>query len=552
MKISALYARVSTTGQEKEQTINSQIAEIELRVKEDGNKIEEKFIFIDDGWTSELLARPALDSLRDAIKNKSFEVLYVYDLGRLSRNFLNQLILKKEITDAGINIISLHDINGESQESRLAQNVMGLFHDYERIKIAERFRRGKLYKAKNGTLFGWQAPYGYKYIKSNEKDKGYFEINEEEAKVVRLIFNLLVFEHLSLRKIVKKLYELKIKSPEGKEIWAMSNLSRLVKREDYTGTAHYNKSLAVYPIKSNSKIYRRIKNSSRQYKPKTEWIPISVPLILDKNTFLLAQEQVKKNQSLSPRNVKRSYLLRGLLFCNKCKSRYTGETTRTYKHYRSSLRIKMYPHKPECTCRSIHGEMIENLVWSEISNLLSNPKLIKEQYNKWLLLKQKRSNAYSLKLPDIEEKLNTLNKTEKRLIDGYAEGVIALDYLKSKLSDIKLDKSKLEQDKDHFSNEYDLKSMSKINPKNICKEFKLAIENMTFDKKEIILHTVLKEILIEQDKAIIRGCIPLHIQSKDDLRSNADKGRNTILPLIEFKIVKQIPRRIKQYKQIFL
>jgi hypothetical protein len=94
--------------------------------------------------------------------------------------------------------------------------------------------------------------------------------------------------------------------------------------------------------------------------------------------------------------------------------------------------------------------------------------------------------------------------------------------------------------------------MSKINPKNICKEFKLAIENMTFDKKEIILHTVLKEILIEQDKAIIRGCIPLHIQSKDDLRSNADKGRNTILPLIEFKIVKQIPRRIKQYKQIFL
>ena len=261
MKISALYARVSTSGQEKEKTIDSQIAEIELRAKEDGNKIDENLKFSDNGWSGELLARPALDSLRDAIKNKSFEVLYIYDLGRLSRNFLNQLILKKEFVEAGIQIISLHDINGESQESMLAQNVMGLFHDYERIKIAERFRRGKLYKAKSGVLFGWQAPYGYKYVKSDEKDKGCFEINEQEAKVVRLIFNLLALEHLSLRKIIKRLYELKIKSPEGKQIWAMSNLSRLVKREDYIGIAYYNKSLAIRPIKSNDQIYKKIKNT---------------------------------------------------------------------------------------------------------------------------------------------------------------------------------------------------------------------------------------------------------------------------------------------------
>jgi hypothetical protein len=96
----------------------------------------------------------------------------------------------------------------------------------------------------------------------------------------------------------------------------------------------------------------------------------------EKNIFLLAQEQLKKNQFLSPRNVKQKYLLRGLLFCNKCKSRFTGETSHNYKHYRSTLRIRVYPHKQECICKSVHGETIESLVWNEINQLLSNPKLI--------------------------------------------------------------------------------------------------------------------------------------------------------------------------------
>lgn len=176
MNIAALYARVSTAGQEKEQTIDSQIAEIVSKAKSDGAIIRDDLKFMDEGWSGELLARPALDELRDAVKNKAFQTLYIYDLGRLSRNFLNQLILKKELTEAGIQIISLHDINGENPESLLAQNVMGLFHDYERIKIAERFRRGKLYKAKSGILFGWLAPYGYKYIKGKDKCTGYFKV----------------------------------------------------------------------------------------------------------------------------------------------------------------------------------------------------------------------------------------------------------------------------------------------------------------------------------------------------------------------------------------
>jgi len=80
----ALYARVSTGRQENEQTIESQLDEVKRRITEDGNTLLPQNIFIDDGWSGELLARPSLDKVRDAVKEGGFEALYVYDRGRLS------------------------------------------------------------------------------------------------------------------------------------------------------------------------------------------------------------------------------------------------------------------------------------------------------------------------------------------------------------------------------------------------------------------------------------------------------------------------------------
>ena len=176
------YFRVSTGRQEKEATIDSQIDEVKTRIKADENILLPENIFTDDGWSGELLARPKLDELRDACKGKRIEVLYVYDLGRLSRNFTNQLVLLEEIENAGVEIISLHDINPQNEEETLAQRVLGIFHDYERIKIAERMRRGKLYKSRMGILINGQALYGLTYIRKTENRPAYCKFNEFEAQ----------------------------------------------------------------------------------------------------------------------------------------------------------------------------------------------------------------------------------------------------------------------------------------------------------------------------------------------------------------------------------
>lgn len=85
MKRAALYARVSTARQEQEETIDSQISEVKERILADGNSVTKSLIFIDEGYSGSILERPALDKMLDAAKNGDFDVIYIYDLGRLSR-----------------------------------------------------------------------------------------------------------------------------------------------------------------------------------------------------------------------------------------------------------------------------------------------------------------------------------------------------------------------------------------------------------------------------------------------------------------------------------
>jgi len=175
----ALYARVSTEKQEDEKTIQSQIDEVKKKIIEDENILSEENIFIDDGWSGMMIARPSLDLMRDAAKASKFEVLYVYDLGRLSRDFTNQLILLRELEEAGIKFISLRDINPTNPLEGFMQKIMGVFHDYDRVNTIEKFRRGKLFKARNGVIINGTPLYGYRYIRNDPKEAVTCLINDD-------------------------------------------------------------------------------------------------------------------------------------------------------------------------------------------------------------------------------------------------------------------------------------------------------------------------------------------------------------------------------------
>ncbi len=517
MKISALYARVSTKGQENEKTIDSQIAEIEARAKEDGNTIGTHLHFEDNGWSGELLARPALDSLRDAVKNKAFEILYVYDLGRLSRNFLNQLILKKEFTEAGIKIVSLHDINGNSQESILAQNVMGLFHDYERIKIAERFRRGKLYKAKNGILFGWEAPYGYRYIKSNGDNKGHFEIEQHEAGIIKKIYELIANEHMTIRQVIKRLFDLNICPRKSKNnYWSTSTLSKRLRDETYIGTTYFNKTLSVSPLKPyNTEKYRKVKKSSRKTKPKSEWFAISVPSIIEKELFDRVQEQLIRNDVFAMRNKKNNYLLSNLIFCT-CGFTRAGEgvsKTVNNLYYRCTDRVRSYPLPKKCHNKGVNATVLDNLVWEKISTLLSQPQLAKKYYEQWK--DQKFSNNKPTnEINDIKNTIESLKSQETRFLKAYGEGAISLDQYKDQINDLKLKIIQYTSKLDRLNKESTNQLFSVPDFETVYDKMDKTLDDFSFEKRRLIIKNILNRVVTDGVSATVTGYLPLEINSE--------------------------------------
>src|SRR5690606_28877067 len=142
MKKAAIDMRVSTAHQEEEQTIGNQRLEILERIDKDKDVVL-MYEYKDEGWSGAIIERPDLDRMRSDAREGKFDVLYVYDRGRLSRKFVHQEIILEELRECGIECISLHDINGQTTEEVLMGSVMGIFHEYERVKIAERMRLGK-------------------------------------------------------------------------------------------------------------------------------------------------------------------------------------------------------------------------------------------------------------------------------------------------------------------------------------------------------------------------------------------------------------------------
>lgn len=162
----AIYSRVSTERQKEEETIKSQTAQLEKFAQENNLTIVGKYE--DDGWSGEILARPGLDKLRDDAPNKLFDVVIILCPDRLARKYIYQEIVIEELKKCGIKVVFLNRQKSEdTPEERMLLGVQGLFADYEKEKIKERTRRGKLHKAKKGLVIGNIPPYGYRYIKKN-------------------------------------------------------------------------------------------------------------------------------------------------------------------------------------------------------------------------------------------------------------------------------------------------------------------------------------------------------------------------------------------------
>ena len=245
----ALYARVSTGRQEQERTIESQLAILSTRARENNPPGAAPRIFRDDGYSGARLDRPGLDALRDAAADGEIRTLYVYDPDRLARNFVHQQVLLEEFERRGVRVEFVQRPLSDRPEDRLLAQMQGVFAEYERTKIVERTRRGKLYKARMGLLV-WQGPppYGYRILRGPKGTPAAISVDENEARWVRKMFEWVVEEGLSARQVAKRLNRLGVEPRRG-ACWNQGSVQVMLRNPAYAGTAYYNKRESAEPAR---------------------------------------------------------------------------------------------------------------------------------------------------------------------------------------------------------------------------------------------------------------------------------------------------------------
>ena len=187
----AIYVRVSTQEQaEHGYSLGTQMEACRQKAQELGAVTIREYI--DDGQSGEFLDRPALTELRKGLKGKEFDLVIVYDPDRLARNLAHQLIVAEEIEKAAADLVFVSVTFEQSPEGRLFFSIRGAISSFEKEKIKERTMRGKRGKAAKCKVVTNSNPLGYDYDEANSM----YVINDEEAKLVRKIFNHMVHDKM--------------------------------------------------------------------------------------------------------------------------------------------------------------------------------------------------------------------------------------------------------------------------------------------------------------------------------------------------------------------
>lgn len=511
----AIYARVSSERQEKEETIQTQIMAIEEFAKAQGHTIVARYL--DDGWSGTILARPALDDLRLDARKKLWEGVLMYDPDRLARKYSYQELVSDELIELGLKVLYVTTPPPEDDSDKLLYGVKGLFAEYERARIAERFRLGKLRKARDGNVVTSQAPYGYDYIPKQGSTQGYYKINKQETAVVKMIFQWIAVEHITMRETVRRLQELAITPRRSKRgVWNTSTLTNLLRNETYIGNAYYNKSTAVIPEKPLKQVkYKRVKKTSRRFKPEKDWISIPVPPIIDPSIYEKARQQLKANYELCARNKKNEYLLAGKMYCI-CGRRRTGEGPQQGKHlyYRCTDRIYSFPLPPKCKEKGVNARVADVMVWQGISDLMSDPKLLKEQAMRFTGNKTTQVANTSTETDELKREIEKLKKEESRYIKAYGAEIISEEQFKEAITDLKGRRGVLERQVGHMESQKQDVDDVIVPSDDYLKDFsdaaRFVLQNrLKFPQKQAIIHKSVDTIIGEQCKLTIRGYIQM-------------------------------------------
>jgi site-specific DNA recombinase len=422
-KRAILYARVSTDEQARSgYSLAQQIEALRAYASREGYEILEEVQ--DRGQSGASLERPGMDRVRDLVAAGGVSVVLAQDRDRFAREPTYLFYLREEFAQHRTALRALNDRGDESPEGELTTGILDQIARYERLKIAERSRRGKLRKAREGKIVATKYPtYGFRYNASRD---GY-EADEEAMAVVARIFRMVGTEGIAIRG-VKRIFEREgMPTPHGKNIWSQFFIRGAINDDAYR--PHSREEIESLVAKGQmspevasrldpEKRYgiwwfnrRRIKNyqeavngpdgksyktrSKTTWRPEAEWIAVPVPdSRIPREWVDLAREAIKDNVKCSQNNRRPWVLSGGIARCGECgwamgtHSAWGSQSKHVNHYYRCSKAHVNYVYKSCLNSKHHRADRLEPLVWNYVSGVMKDPEGLRADLDRMIELEK--------------------------------------------------------------------------------------------------------------------------------------------------------------------
>lgn len=451
------YARVSTDYDGQLNSLENQIMYFENYIKSQDNWT---FIngYVDEGisGTSVKKRDNFLKMIGDA-KDGMFDLILTKEISRFSRNTIDSIKYTQELLTNGVGVFFLNDnINTFEADAELRLTIMSSIAQDEIRKLSERIRFGYKRSIEKGVVSGNNNFYGYK------KNKGKLEIVEEEAELVRLIFNEYSKGEMGISKLGYFLYDKYNISSKTNKPLAGTVIGRIIRNPKYKGYYCAHKETTVdYHSK------KRIK-----FKP-DEWIVykdnISCPPIVSEKLWDKCNEILNKNSLKYKMHTRTDmrYALSGKIKCcydgaTFIKGAYKNKKTGIKSNYWACSNYRKYGRKKINGCNTpiIHYEKLLNIFKIVVSNLLDKEsKIVKDIY--YLFSRIRNGKDYEKEINSIDNKSKKIKNAKLELINMKANREIDIDEYNYQKKKYDLDLSVLEKEKKRYL------SINKIDEDNI-------------------------------------------------------------------------------------
>ena len=418
------YARVSTDKDEQLNSLENQVQYYTQFIQEKRNWTYVQG-YVDEGisGTSTKNRDSFLRMITDA-KAGRFDFIITKEISRFSRSTLDSIRYTQELLEHDVGVLFQNDnINTLDSDSEFRLVVMAGVAQDEVRKLSERLKFGFRQAIKNGHVLGNDQLWGY------DKKDCVLTINEEEARVVRRIFDLYANQQMGIRRISQMLYDEGFTSRKGGPFNVLT-IRHILCNPKYKGWYCANKSQTV-DYRSKRKIFLE----------EDEWIMYpdpSIPAIVseelwDRANALYKRRSQQMRQHQSGAAFHNRYPYSGKIICEEHGTSFHRQVLKSAKGDKEVWQCRVYRDKGRAACSAPQLYTAElDRIMADIFNQLARNKQAIIDAVLAVLQAVPDEHDYAQDLRRMEEELSAIQAKKDRLLEMSIEGVITMAEFKQR------------------------------------------------------------------------------------------------------------------------